>query len=31
VSGTAEFDPTTEVLLEDMRARRTARLGSRAL
>ena len=31
MSGTAEFDPTTEVLLEDMRARRTARLGSRAL
>jgi HD-GYP domain-containing protein (c-di-GMP phosphodiesterase class II) len=28
---TAEFDPTTEVMLEDMRARRTARLGGRGL
>jgi HD-GYP domain-containing protein (c-di-GMP phosphodiesterase class II) len=28
---TAELDPTTEVMLEDMRARRTARLGSRGL
>jgi HD-GYP domain-containing protein (c-di-GMP phosphodiesterase class II) len=31
VSSTAGFDPTTEVLLEDTRARRTARLGGRAL
>ena len=31
MSSTAEFDPTTEVLLEDTRARRTARLGGRAL
>jgi HD-GYP domain-containing protein (c-di-GMP phosphodiesterase class II) len=31
VSTAAEFDPTTEVMLEDMRARRTARLGSRGL
>jgi len=31
VSSTAEFDPATEVLLEDTRARRTARLGGRAL
>jgi HD-GYP domain-containing protein (c-di-GMP phosphodiesterase class II) len=28
---TAEFDPTTEVMLEDMRARRSARLGGRGL
>lgn len=28
---TAEFDPATEVLLEDTRARHTARLGGRAL
>ena len=31
MSSTAEFDPATEVLLEDTRARRTARLGGRAL
>lgn len=31
MSTAADFDPTTEVMLEDMRARRTARLGSRAL
>ena len=31
MSSTAGFDPTTEVLLEDTRARRTARLGGRAL
>ena len=31
MSAAAELDPTTEVLLEDMRARRQARLGSREL
>ena len=31
MSSTAEFDPATEVLLEDTRARRTARLRGRAL
>ncbi|RKH85265.1 hypothetical protein D7Y13_42430, partial [Corallococcus praedator] len=31
MSSTAEFDPATEVLLEDTRARRPARLGGRAL
>lgn len=31
MSTAAEFDPTTEVMLEDMRARRSARLGSRGL
>ena len=31
MSSTAEFDPATEVLLEDTRARHTARLGGRAL